>query len=147
MDIVLETAKRLAEIFPDYMIVRENIAQGFKPGTFYIHEIKRTTIDGLTDQERREHFLSIVYFPRDEKKAKQENTKISSNLIDNLKNLDSVKLRLQDREITESDGTLVMTFRVRYLVRWIEERTKIETLETNGGLSDGKNETNGQRNR
>ncbi|MGL9971564.1 phage tail terminator family protein [Enterococcus sp. DIV1420a] len=140
IDVTVEIANQIAKIIPEAIIYRENQEQGFSESSFYIYEIMADSKDELMQQQMRKHLYCVMWFPdsqNDEFGIKEQCENMRSLLFNEFNFIENLSLKVMDKEARIVDGTLQLTFKVRYRMRQVNENSKLTQLEQQGGLKYG----------
>lgn len=140
MDITLAVADQLALIVPGATIYRENQEQKFDEPSFYVYEIHANSKDQLMNSQMRSHLYCVMYFPNpdDEDVGLKEQCEIMrSKLLDEFERLDSLAIKVSNKEAKIEEDTLNFTFKLRYRVRQQVDLPVLNTLEQEGILKNG----------
>lgn len=126
--------QQIKQVF-DVKVYDEPVRQGLKTPAFLvliISDIQERKLWGLSE---REYLVNVTYFPEDERNAYSENDKVSETFKNNFRYI-ADQFHVNRLEADKHDGTLVITFSVRHLVKEIFENTKMETMQYGGVSSE-----------
>nr|WP_283679949.1 hypothetical protein [Lentilactobacillus sp. Marseille-Q4993] len=126
---------------PTLPIYRENQPAGFKEPSFFITRVTTVSRPELFERQNRSYYYQIVYFPDPAKKTNVQLEVMEEFLLDNFLSLADFAY-IREREFTESDGALTMTFKVQLRAYPQRETTMLETMKYKGGLAGGSQTTN-----
>ncbi|EJC6460070.1 hypothetical protein QLI93_001605 [Listeria monocytogenes] len=140
MDITLAIADKLASIVPSATIYREHQEQAFDEPSFYVYEIMADSKANLMDYQTRKHLYCVMWFPdskKDNMGIREQCEIMRSKLLDEFDMIDSLSLKLLDKEAKIESDALHFTFKLRYRVQKEQPRNEMKQLSQNGGIKHG----------
>lgn len=138
-EITEKIANELNRLVPNIPIYRENQRGGFKEPAFFVEKISTAITPNFFGIQVRDNHYQLVYFP-DPDKPNENMDAMEEVLADNFVQL-SEFAAIHDRNFDRSDGTLLMTFLVSVRAVPVDNVAKQQTLDYQGGLKNGGNET------
>ncbi|MFJ7916086.1 MULTISPECIES: DUF6838 family protein [unclassified Lysinibacillus] len=123
--------QQLKQVFWNLDVYDEPIRQGLKTPAFLVLIINDFQERKLWKLSEWEYLINVTYFPKDERDAYTENDDVNQTFKENFRYIGN-QFHVNRMEASKHDGTLVITFSVKKLVREIEEETLMQTLEFGG---------------
>ena len=124
---------QLKEVYGITNIYDEPIRQGLLTPAFLVLIVDDEQRRKLWRTAEWEYLINITYFPSDEEELYTEADEVSQLFKTNFRYIGN-QYHVNRVEAQKNDGTLVITFTVKKLVREIIEDTKMQTLKF-GGVS------------
>ncbi|MFJ8099398.1 DUF6838 family protein [Lysinibacillus sp. NPDC096212] len=123
--------QQLKQVFGNLDVYDEPVRQGLKTPAFLVLIINDSQERKLWKLSEWEYLINVTYFPKDERNAYTENDDVSQIFKENFRYIGN-QFHVNRMEASKHDGTLVITFSIKKLVREIEEETLMQTLEFGG---------------
>ncbi|MFJ3386325.1 DUF6838 family protein [Lysinibacillus sp. NPDC086135] len=123
--------QQLKQVFGNLDVYDEPIRQGLKTPAFLVLITNDFQERKLWKLSEWEYLINVTYFPKDERDAYTENDDVNQTFKENFRYIGN-HFHVNRMEASKHDGTLVITFSVKKLVREIEEETLMQTLEFGG---------------
>lgn len=127
--------QQLKEVYGDIKVYDEPVRQGLVTPAFLVLIVNDSQERKLWNLSEWQFLVNITYFPEDERNAYTENDRVSQTLKENFRYIGN-QFHVNRLEAVKHDGTLVITFSVRKLVREIETVTKMQKLHYGGATSE-----------
>ena len=120
----------------------DEVRQGLKKPCFFIRDINISQKAGFSDRKRRNHLVSITYFPKNELSAIKEINPVSDLLYEILESVpfgDTTKsIGAVNMSHVISDGILVFTVSYSFHITKKKDKIYMDNLKYNGGIKNGK---------
>lgn len=127
--------QQLKQVFGEIAVYDEPIRQGLKTPAFLVLIVNDSQERKLWNLSEWQFLVNITYFPADERNAYTENDKVSQTFKENFRYIGN-QFHVNRLEADKHEGTLLITFSVRKLVREIEVETKMQQLHYGGATSE-----------
>lgn len=127
--------QQLKEVYGDIKVYDEPVRQGLITPAFLVLIVNDSQERKLWNLSEWQFLVNVTYFPEDERNAYTENDKVSQTFKENFRYIGN-QFHVNRLEADKHDGTLVITFSVRKLVREIETGTKMQELHYGGATSE-----------
>ncbi|CAM3206729.1 phage tail terminator family protein [Lactiplantibacillus plajomi] len=131
-DIIKSIAEELVGMGLNLPIYRENQRGGFKEPSFFISKITGHIQPNLFGIQWRDNHYEVVYFPNADG-ANADMDAMEDFLSDNFTQLQEFA-KIRDLNFERSDSTLVATFKVKFRAVPVDQGTKQQSLDFEGGL-------------
>lgn len=122
---------QLQEVFGISNIYDEPVRQGLLTPAFLVLIVDDEQRRKLWRTAEWEYLINVIYFPSDEEELYTEADEVSQLFKENFKYVGNL-YHVNRVEAQKHDGTLVITFSFKKLVREIIEDTKMQTLKYGG---------------
>lgn len=113
----------------------EPVRQGLKTPAFLVLIINDSQERKLGAMSQRDYAVNVTYYPSDTRNVHSECDKVSQTFKDEFRYIGN-KFHVHKLNAEKVDGTLVLTFNVRMLVKEIFDETKMQTLQFGGVNSE-----------
>lgn len=127
--------QQLKQVFDGITVYDEPIRQGLKVPAFLVLIVNDSQERKLWNLSEWQFLVNVTYFPEDERNVYTETDKVSQTFKENFRYIAN-QYHVDRLEAEKHDGTLVITFSVKKLVREIEVGTKMQKLHYGGATSD-----------
>ncbi|GIN37797.1 phage tail terminator family protein [Heyndrickxia oleronia] len=127
--------QQLKQVFDGITVYDEPIRQGLKVPAFLVLIVNDSQERKLWNLSEWQFLVNVTYFPEDERNVYTETDKVSQTFKENFRYIAN-QYHVNRLEAEKHDGTLVITFSVKKLVREIEEGTKMQKLHYGGATSE-----------
>lgn len=128
--------QQIKQVYGNVKVYDEPVRQGLVTPAFLILIIDDSQDRKLKNTSEWEYAVNITYFPSDERSVYAECDDVNQQFKQHFRYIGN-QFHVNKLEASKHDGTLVITFNVKKLVREIFEGTKMQTL---GGVNiDNKN--------
>ncbi|MDH5160341.1 phage tail terminator family protein [Heyndrickxia oleronia] len=127
--------QQLKQVFGGIKVYDEPIRQGLKVPAFLVLIVNDSQERKLWNLSEWQFLVNVTYFPEDERNVYTETDKVSQTFKENFRYIAN-QYHVNRLEAEKHDGTLVITFSVKKLVREIEVGTKMQKLHYGGATSD-----------
>lgn len=129
--LIIQQIKQVFEV----KVYDEPVRQGLKAPAFLVLIISDVQERKLWNLSEREYLVNVTYFPEDERNAYSENDQVSETFKNNFRYVGN-RFHVNRLEADKHDGTLVITFSVRHLVKEVFDEGKMQRLEFGGVSSE-----------
>ncbi|MBG9657822.1 DUF6838 family protein [Cytobacillus firmus] len=127
---------QIKQVFGEEITVYdEPVRQGLKTPAFLVLIIHDTQERKLGPMSQLEYAVNVTYFPSDKRNVYSECDKVSQTFKEEFRYIGN-KFHVHKMDAEKEDGTLVLTFNVRMLVKEIFDETKMQTLQFGGVNSE-----------
>ncbi|MES1046309.1 hypothetical protein HYI36_00950 [Bacillus sp. Gen3] len=127
--------QQLKQVFGGIKVYDEPIRQGLKVPAFLVLIVNDSQERKLWNLSEWQFLVNVTYFPEDERNVYTETDKVSQTFKENFRYIAN-QYHVNRLEAEKHDGTLVITFSVKKLVREIEVGTKMQKLHYGGATSE-----------
>ncbi|RKD22550.1 hypothetical protein BEP19_09825 [Ammoniphilus oxalaticus] len=127
--------QQIRQVYDGITVYDEPIRQGLRTPAFLVLIISDTQERKLWRLSQWDYLISVTYFPEDEHNAYTECDIVSETFKENFRYIGN-QFHVNRLESVKHDGTLVITFSVRKLVREVEEGIKMQRLQFGGVTSE-----------
>nr|WP_259547917.1 hypothetical protein [Heyndrickxia oleronia] len=127
--------QQLKQVFGGIKVYDEPIRQGLKVPAFLVLIVNDSQERKLWNLSEWQFLVNVTYFPEDERNVYTETDKVSQTFKENFRYIAN-QYHVNRLEAEKHDGTLVITFSVKKIVREIEVGTKMQRLHYGGATSD-----------
>ncbi|MEC1373413.1 hypothetical protein P9D39_03685 [Heyndrickxia oleronia] len=127
--------QQLKQVFGGIKVYDEPIRQGLKVPAFLVLIVNDSQERKLWNLSEWQFLVNVTYFPEDERNVYTETDKVSQTFKENFRYIAN-QYHVNRLEAEKHDGTLVITFSVKKIVREIEVGTKMQKLHYGGATSD-----------
>lgn len=127
--------QQLKQVFGGIKVYDEPIRQGLKVPAFLVLIVNDSQERKLWNLSEWQFLVNVTYFPEDERNVYTETDKVSQTFKENFRYIAN-QYHVNRLEAEKHDGTLVITFSLKKIVREIEVGTKMQKLHYGGATSD-----------
>lgn len=127
--------QQLKQVFNVKKVYDEPIRQGLETPAFLVLIINDSQERKLWNISEREYLVNVTYFPENKRNTYAELDQVSETFKDNFRYIGN-QFHVNRLEAEKHDGTLVITFSVKKLVKEIFEETKMGRLQFGGVSSE-----------
>lgn len=127
--------QQIKRVFGDLKVYDEPVRQGLETPAFLVLIINDTQERKLGAMSQLEYAVNVTYFPSDSRNTYSECDKVSQTFKEEFRYIGNM-FHVHKLDAEKVDGTLVLTFNVRMLVKEIFDETKMQTLQFGGVNSE-----------
>ncbi|MEK3886529.1 phage tail terminator family protein [Bacillus sp. FSL K6-3431] len=128
--------QQIKEVYGTSMkVYDEPVRQGLQTPAFLVLIVEDEQERKLGSLSEWEYLINVTYFPEDDRNAYTENDRVSQTFKENFRYIGNT-FHVNRLKATKSDGTLVISFTVKKLVKEIFKETKMEELHYGGVASE-----------
>lgn len=127
--------QQLKQGFGGITVYDEPIRQGLKTPAFLVLIISDSQERKSKNTSAWEFTVNITYFPSDARNSYSECDVVSQTFKENFRYIGN-QFHVNKLEAVKHDGTLVITFNVKKLIREIYDEVKMQTLQLGGIRSE-----------
>lgn len=123
--------QQIKSVFGPLKVYDEPVKQGLRTPAFLVLVINDTQERQLGDRAKWDYALSVTYFPSDPQSVYSECDAVYEKFKQHFRYI-GTEYYVNKLEAEKSDGSLVITFNVKMLVREIFPETLMKTLKFGG---------------
>ena len=127
--------QQIKSVFPSAKVYDEPVQQGLQTPAFLVLIISDSQERKLGATSEWEYVVNITYFPSDSRNTYSESDDVSRAFKMNFRYIGN-QFHANKLTAEKHDGTLVITFNVKKLVREVFDGTKMRTLQFGGVYSE-----------
>ncbi|MGM7683543.1 phage tail terminator family protein [Cytobacillus sp. Hm23] len=127
--------QQIKQVYNNVKVYDEPIKQGLKTPAFLVLIIHDHHEKQLYNNSKWEYTINVTYFPEDDQSYNTECDEVSETFKLSFRYIGN-QFHVNKLDMQKQDGTLVITFNVKTLVKEITEETKMQTLQFGGEDSE-----------